>query len=194
TSPDDPLRILPSEEAFTRWFESWKVAREKWQEDLRYMIRTRTAAYDHLMQAIRQHRTEVVYLDGDIAQVMDASRPPCWIDRRTGFVHYSRPRLFKRGFLEILQEEDMFFVRNVRDESHHPFRNHMLVADDEIAMIEDRLYVRNEFCMGCYKVKYRSDDFTYFRTGMNRYQRDYDTDVEIIHKPGSAPTIKLSLK
>ncbi|MCF2659135.1 DEAD/DEAH box helicase [Parabacteroides distasonis] len=194
TSPDDPLRILPSEEAFTRWFESWKVAREKWQEDLRYMIRTRTAAYDHLMQAIRQHRTEVVYLDGDIAQVMDASRPPCWIDRRTGFVHYSRPRLFKRGFLEILQEEDMFFVRNVRDESHHPFRNHMLVADDEIAMIEDRLYVRNEFCMGCYKVKYRSDDFTYFRTGMNRYQRDYDTDVEIIHKPGSVPTIKLSLK
>ena len=43
-------------------------------------------------------------------------------------------------------------------------------------------------------VKYRSDDFTYFRTGMNRYQRDYDTDVEIIHKPGSVPTIKLSLK
>ncbi|MCI6876166.1 MAG: hypothetical protein MR873_07820, partial [Parabacteroides sp.] len=134
------------------------------------------------------------YLDGDIAQVMDASRPSCWIDRRTGFVHYSQPHLFKRGFLEILQEDDMLFVRNVRDESCRPFKNHMLVADDEIAMIEDRLYVRNEFCMGCYKVKYRSDDFTYFRTGMNRYQRDYDTDVEITHKPGSAPTIRLSLK
>ena len=70
----------------------------------------------------------------------------------------------------------------------------MLVADDEIAMIEDRLYVRNEFCMGCYKVKYLSDDFTYFRTGTNRYQRDYDTNVEIIHKPGSVPMIKISLK
>ena len=88
----------------------------------------------------------------------------------------------------------MFFVRNVRDESCRPLKPHMLVAADEIAMIEDRLYVRNEFCMGCYKVKYRSDDFTYFRTGMNRCQRDYDTDVEITHKPGSAPTIRLSLK
>ncbi|MDD7631110.1 MAG: DEAD/DEAH box helicase, partial [Parabacteroides sp.] len=141
TSPDDPLQIIPNEVYLNQWMESWEVAREKWQEDLRYMIRARTAAYDHLMQAIQQHRTEVVYLDGDIAQVMDASRPSCWIDRRTGFVHYSQPHLFKRGFLEILQEDDMLFVRNVRDESCRPFKNHMLVADDEIAMIEDRLYV-----------------------------------------------------
>ncbi|MDD6749396.1 MAG: hypothetical protein PUF28_06165, partial [bacterium] len=194
TSPDDPLRIIPNEEAFTRWFESWEVAREKWQEDLRYIIRARTEEYHCLMELIHRHKTEVTYLDGDIAQVMGENRLPCWIDRRTGFVHYSQPRLFKRGFLEILQEDSMLFVRNVRDESRYPFMNHMLVADDEIAMIEDRLYLRNECCMGCYKVKYRSDDFTFFRTGTNRYQRDYDTDVEIIHKPGSAPTVKLSLK
>ena len=194
TSPDDPLQIIPNEAYLHQWMESWEVAREKWEEDIRYIIRARTAAYELLMKSIRQHQTEVVYLEGDIAQVMDQNRRPCWIDRRTGFVHYSKPRLFKRGFLEILQEDDMFFVRNVRDESCHPFMNHMLVADDEIAVIEDRLYVRNEYCMGCYKVKYRSDDFTYFRTGTNRYQRDYDTDVEITHKPGSAPTIRLSLK
>ncbi len=194
TSPDDPLRIIPNEEAFTRWFESWEVAREKWQEDLRYIIRARSEEYHRLMELIHRHKTEVTYLDGDIAQVMGENRLPCWIDRRTGFVHYSQPRLFKRGFLEILQEDSMLFVRNVRDESRYPFMNHMLVADDEIAMIEDRLYLRNECCMGCYKVKYRSDDFTFFRTGTNRYQRDYDTDVEIIHKPGSAPTVKLSLK
>ena len=194
TSPDDPLQIIPNEAYLHQWMESWEVAREKWEEDIRYIIRARTTAYELLMKSIRQHQTEVVYLEGDIAQVLDQDRRPCWIDRRTGFVHYSKPRLFKRGFLEILQEDDMFFVRNVRDESCHPFMNHMLVADDEIAVIEDRLYVRNEYCMGCYKVKYRSDDFTYFRTGTNRYQRDYDTDVEITHKPGSAPTIRLSLK
>ena len=94
----------------------------------------------------------------------------------------------------VTAKYDLLFVRNVRDESRRPFRNHMIVADDEIAVIEDRLYVRNECCMGCYKVKYRSDDFTYFRTGTNRYQRDYDTNVEIIHKPGSVPMIKISLK
>ena len=194
TSPDDPLRSIDSETDFTQWLSSWEVAQEKWQEDLRYIIRARSEEYDRLMESIHRHRTEVTYLDGDIAQVMGENRLPCWIDRRTGFVHYSKPYLFKRGFLEILQEDSMLFVRNVRDESRYPFMNHMLVADDEIAMIEDRLYLRNECCMGCYKVKYRSDDFTFFRTGTNRYQRDYDTDVEIIHKPGSAPTVKLSLK
>ena len=194
TSPDDPLRAIPDEQQLNQWMESWEIAQEKWQIDVHYMTQYRTAKYDLLMKAIRHDPTQVVYLDADIAQVKDEDHRLCWIDRRTGFVHYSRPRLFKRGFLEILQEEDLLFVRNVRDESCRPFRNHMIVADDEIAVIEDRLYVRNECCMGCYKVKYRSDDFTYFRTGTNRYQRDYDTNVEIIHKPGSVPMIKISLK
>ena len=48
--------------------------------------------------------------------------------------------------------------------------------------------------MGSYKVKYRSDDFTYFRTSTNRYQRDYETDVEITHKPGTNPIVQLHLK
>ncbi|MGM9759223.1 MAG: hypothetical protein ACI30I_03800, partial [Parabacteroides sp.] len=97
-------------------------------------------------------------------------------------------------FVELLQEGEMLFVRNVRDATCYPFMNHMVNADDEICVIGDRLFLRKECCMGYYKVKYRSDDFTYFRTGTNRYQRDYETDVEITHKPGSAPTIRLSLK
>ena len=116
------------------------------------------------------------------------------IDRRTGFVHDSQPRLFRRGFLELLQEGEMLFIRNIHDATCYPFMSYMLCADDEICVIGDKLFMRKECCMGFYKVKYWSDDFTYFRTGTNRYRRDYETDVEIMHKPGTDPVIKLHLK
>ncbi|MDD6101339.1 MAG: hypothetical protein PUD08_11765, partial [bacterium] len=194
-TPDHPLRAFNSQEELGRWVETWEMALEKWNQEIDRMVRERKARYQRIMTAIQQKGSLVItYLDGDLAQVCMEEDRICWIDRRTGFVHDSQPRLFKRGFLELLQEGEMLFVRNVRDATCYPYPNYRVSADDEVCIIGDRLFLRQECCMGSYKVKYRSDDFTYFRTGTNRYQRDYETDVEITHKPGTNPIVKLHLK
>lgn len=191
-TPDHPIRMMNHREELDQWIASWDLAAEKWDWEIEQMIRERTERYERIMARLQKKEgSNVTYLESDIAYIASDQGQELWIDRRTGFVHYAQPILFKRGFLELLQEGEMFFVRNVRDAACYPYMNYMIAADDEICVIGDRLYVRKEYCMGSYKVKYRSDDFTYFRTGTNRYQLDYDVDMEITHKPGTDPIIKV---
>ncbi|MCF2658952.1 DEAD/DEAH box helicase [Parabacteroides distasonis] len=194
-TPDHPVRVVQHQTEQDQWVEAWEMALEKGNREIDRLVQERKARYHRIMKEVHQKGSlKITYLEGDIARVCSEEGRLCWIDRRTGFVHDSQPRLFKRGFLELLQEGEMLFVRNVRDATCYPYPSYRVSADDEVCIIGDRLFLRQECCMGSYKVKYRSDDFTYFRTGTNRYQRDYETDVEITHKPGTNPIVKLHLK
>jgi len=84
-----------------------------------------------------------------------------WIDTQTNTKHLSRPVLRKRGYVELLVEGNMTFVRNIRKVVGMPFENWCIKADDNICTIYNNLYLKDKPYYS-FKIKQRSDDFSYF--------------------------------
>ena len=110
-----------------------------------------------------------------------------WVDPITHRKHYTRPVLFKRGYLNILREDDWCYVRNIPGLMNRPLRQWEIVADDNICVINNTYLIEKSEPDQWYKICRRTDDFTYFSVLACYYESEYikdDTEIQITQFDG----------
>ena len=110
-----------------------------------------------------------------------------WVDPITHRKHYTKPSLFRRGFVNILKEGDWCYIRNIPELKYRPLRQWEIVADDNICVINNEyLFVKEEPRI-CFKIYIRTDDFSYFVVQEYNYEYHYiqdDTEIQITQFEG----------
>ena len=84
-----------------------------------------------------------------------------WDDKK-GWWKIAGGLLRKRGFVELLQDGDVVYVLNIREERFMPYHNWEIRADERICTIGNKLYFCKEKDEMGYRIKKRSDDFRMF--------------------------------
>ena len=110
-----------------------------------------------------------------------------WVDPITHRKHYTRPVLFKRGYLNILREGDWCYVRNIPGLRYRPLRQWEIVADDNICVINNKYLIEKSEPDQWYKICRRTDDFSYFSVLACFYESEYikdDTEIQITQFDG----------
>ena len=110
-----------------------------------------------------------------------------WVDPITHRKHYTRPVLFKRGYLNILKEGDWCYVRNIPGLMNRPLRQWEIVADDNICVINNKYLIEKSEPDQWYKICRRTDDFTYFSVLACFYESEHikdDTEIQITQFDG----------
>ena len=110
-----------------------------------------------------------------------------WVDPITHRKHYTRPVLFKRGYLNILKEGDWCYVRNIPGLMNRPLRQWEIVADDNICVINNTYLIEKSEPDQWYKICRRTDDFTYFSVLACFYESEHikdDTEIQITQFDG----------
>lgn len=110
-----------------------------------------------------------------------------WVDPVTYRKHYTRPVLFKRGYLNILREDDWCYVRNIPGLRNRPLRQWEIVADDNLCVIKNTYLIEKSEPDQWYKICKRTDDFTYFSVLACFYESEYikdDTEIQITQFDG----------
>ena len=110
-----------------------------------------------------------------------------WVDPITHRKHYTRPVLFKRGYLNIIREGDWCYVRNIPGLMNRPLRQWEIVADDNICVINNKYLIEKSEPDQWYKICRRTDDFTYFSVLACFYESEYikdDTEIQITQFDG----------
>ena len=110
-----------------------------------------------------------------------------WVDPVTYRKHYTRPVLFKRGYLNILREDDWCYVRNIPGLRNRPLRQWEIVADDNICVIKNTYLIEKSEPDQWYKICRRTDDFTYFSVLACYYESELimdDTEIQITQFDG----------
>ena len=110
-----------------------------------------------------------------------------WVDPITHRKHYTRPVLFKRGYLNILREGDWCYVRNIPGLRNRPLRQWEIVADDNICVINNKYLIEKSETDQWYKICRRTDDFTYFSVLACYYESELikdDTEIQITQFDG----------
>lgn len=123
--------------------------------------------------------------EGDgIIHVIDREGKDVWVDLKTYMQHYYKPVLYKRGFVELLKEGDMVFIRNIGMEKGIIHRDWEIKADDKICTVRRRLYLK-DLPFDVFNVKCRSDDFSYFLVETNFLDgMKYMYNMKITNYPG----------
>ena len=110
-----------------------------------------------------------------------------WVDPITHRKHYTRPVLFKRGYLNIIREGDWCYVRNIPGLMNRPLRQWESVADDNICVINNKYLIEKSEPDQWYKICRRTDDFSYFSVLACYYESEYikdDTEIQITQFDG----------
>ena len=110
-----------------------------------------------------------------------------WVDPVTHRKHYTRPVLFKRGYLNILREGDWCYVRNIPGLRNRPLRQWEIVADDNLCVIKNTYLIEKSEPNQWYKICRRTDDFTYFSVLACYYESELikdDTEIQITQFDG----------
>ena len=110
-----------------------------------------------------------------------------WVDPITHRKHYTRPVLFKRGYLNILREGDWCYVRNIPGLKNRPLRQWEIVADDNICVVNNKYLIEKSEPDQWYKICRRTDDFSYFSVLACCYESEYikdDTEIQITQFDG----------
>ena len=110
-----------------------------------------------------------------------------WVDPVTHRKHYTRPVLFRRGYLNIIREGDWCYVRNIPGLMNRPLRQWEIVADDNICVINNKYLIEKSEPDQWYKICRRTDDFTYFSVLACYYESEYikdDTEIQITQFDG----------
>ena len=110
-----------------------------------------------------------------------------WVDPITHRKHYTRPVLFKRGYLNILREDDWCYVRNIPGLRNRPLRQWEIVADDNLCVIKNTYLIEKSEPDQWYKICRRTDDFTYFSVLACYYESELimdDTEIQITQFDG----------
>ena len=92
----------------------------------------------------------------------DGERKEFWMDDASGFTYRHRPVLRKRGFVELLQDGEVVYILNIREERFMPYRNWEIRADERICTVGNKLYFCRETDGSGFRIKRRSDDFRLF--------------------------------
>ena len=113
-----------------------------------------------------------------------------WDDKK-GWWEIPEGMLRKRGFVELLQDGDVVYVLNIREERFMPYHNWEIRADERICTIGNKLYFCKEKDEMGYRIKKRSDDFRMFVVE-ERFRNDNMTCNEwmIINETGRKLEIK----
>ena len=139
----------------------------------------------------REHNA-MVEEDGELCHVIyeeHGERREVWADRKTGFYCLHKPVARRRGFVELLYDGDMVFVRNIYHERYIPYRNWEIKADGRLCTIGNRLYMREKPDVEGYRILRRSGDFVMFVVQGNN-PKIYDQTYTIINKMGREVEIK----
>ena len=110
-----------------------------------------------------------------------------WVDPITHRKHYTRPTLFRRGFVNILKEGDWCYIRNIPGLRYRPLRQWEIVADDNICVINNEFLVTKIELLQWFKIIRRTDDFSYLVVQEYNYKYHYiqdDTDIQITQFDG----------
>ena len=110
-----------------------------------------------------------------------------WVDPITHRKHYTRPTLFRRGFVNILKEGDWCYVRNIPGLRYRPLRQWEIVADDNLCVINNTYLIEKSETDQWYKICRRTDDFTYFSVLACYYESELikdDTEIQITQFDG----------
>ena len=110
-----------------------------------------------------------------------------WVDPVTYRKHYTKPVLFKRGYLNILREDDWCYVRNIPGLRNRPLRQWEIVADDNLCVIKNTYLIEKSEPDQWYKICRRTDDFTYFSVLACYYESELimdDTEIQITQFDG----------
>ena len=110
-----------------------------------------------------------------------------WVDPVTYRKHYTRPVLFKRGYLNILKEGNWCYVRNIPGLRNRPLRQWEIVADDNLCVIKNTYLIEKSEPDQWYKICRRTDDFTYFSVLACYYESELimdDTEIQITQFDG----------
>ena len=109
----------------------------------------------------------------------DWYRESYWVDPITHRKHYTRPSLFRRGFVNILKEGDWCYIRNIPGLKYKPLKQWEIVADDNICVINNEYLFLKEEPRIWFKIYIRTDDFTYFIVKEYDEYKDMDKQEEI---------------
>ena len=110
-----------------------------------------------------------------------------WVDPITHRKHYTRPILFRRGYLNILKEGDWCYVRNIPGLMNRPLRQWEIVADDNVCVIKNTYLIEKSEPEQWYKICRRTDDFTYFTVKECDYESELikdDAEIQITQFDG----------
>ncbi|MGN0225299.1 MAG: DEAD/DEAH box helicase [Prevotella sp.] len=131
------------------------------KESLRWREKWRSLTFKAERTVGRRYNGYEESGDGIVCE-HDAAGRMSWVDTRTGYRHLSRPVLLRRGYVELLREDDALFVRNIKELAGVALREWDVVADDNVCVVENsRLYFRTD-ADGSYLLLHRSDDLRYF--------------------------------
>lgn len=190
-TPDTGLIKMEDSMPIETLIEAKDLSKKIWNDRLGQEIDKRIVRKNNLLTGVGivDCMSAKMSQDGMLHVVMK-DKTEFWVDTKSSSLHFNEPRVFKRGFLELLRENDMVFVRNVPGLSRVPLHNYAVMADDEVGVIGNRLYLRQDKCLEAYKLKYRNEDFTFFLAELNSDVHDKHTSVEITHTPGCKPIVK----
>ncbi len=181
-------------EAGTRWLNHWRKAGPRNMSLLLYTQEDRLRYFDEFTPL----GDGLYYIRRKGERVRKDTPMEFWLDSLTNTVHYQRPWLFRRGYVRMLREGEVFFVRNIGAVVGVPLKNWQVRADGNICVIDDCLFLR-ERPRESYLVLRRSSDFSYFLVSPNydcgrahegqnlRVTQFQDGQVACTWVPGDAP-------
>ena len=186
------LEKVDSREELAEFAQKDKEEREKGLEKLKNSYKNyEYYPVDHLYPIKKYLGTakDKITIEKDgIWHVEDAqANESFWVDPITHRKHYTRPVLFKRGYLNILREGDWCYVRNIPGLMNRPLRQWEIVADDNICVINNKYLIEKSEPDQWYKICRRTDDFTYFSVLACYYESEYikdDTEIQITQFDG----------
>ena len=191
--PDHPL-VSETEAGGRQAFMSYcDKKKEGWlmaMENVKYHFIDKAFTTDEWQ---REHNA-TVEKDGEFYHVSyeeHGERKEAWADKKTGFYYLHRPKLRLRGFIELLHDGDMVFVRNIYHERYIPYRNWEIKADGRLCAIGNRLYMREKPDAEGYRILKRSGDFVMFVVQGND-PKTYNQNYTIINKMGRDVEMKES--
>ena len=186
------LEKVDSREELAEFAQKDKEEREKGLEKLKNSYKNyEYYPVDHLYPIKKYLGTakDKIKIEKDgIWHVEDAqANESFWVDPITHRKHYTRPVLFKRGYLNIIREGDWCYVRNIPGLMNRPLRQWEIVADDNICVINNKYLIEKSEPDQWYKICRRTDDFTYFSVLACYYESEYikdDTEIQITQFDG----------
>lgn len=150
------------EEAGARWLDHWRKAGPRSMSLLLYTQEYRRRYLDEFTPL----GDGLYYIRRKRECTKEGNPLEFWLDSLASTIHYQRPRLFMRGYVKMLCEGDVYYVRNIAAVSGTPLKSWQVRADDNICVIDDCLFLR-EKPRESYLVLRRSSDFSYFLVSPN---------------------------
>ena len=119
----------------------------------------------------RFHRMK--FYDDKVRYVADG-----WVDMKTLVLFKNKPEIMHRGFIELLRQDGLLYIRKNGTLCGFAFPNYAIRADDRICVVGKTLYLKKNSAVYEYKIKKKSEDFTFFIAQHDIY------DYMIENKPG----------